>query len=75
MAQPARILLMGLGDRAGDFRVLIRDRDAKFTTAFVAGVLAGNGTTVIPARRRARARMPSRNGVYAPCAPNAPTAS
>jgi putative transposase len=44
--QQARNLLMDLGERAGQFKFLIRDRDSKFTTAFD-GVLAGNGTRVI----------------------------
>jgi putative transposase len=44
-AQRARNLMMGLGERARQFKFLIRDRDSKFTGAFD-GVFAGNGTRV-----------------------------
>jgi putative transposase len=46
VAQQARNLLIDLGDRAGRFRFLLRDRDAKFTRVFDE-VMAGNGTRVI----------------------------
>ena len=45
-AQQARNLLMDLGERAGRFRFLIRDRDSKFTAAFD-DVFSGNGTRMI----------------------------
>ncbi|GAA2334658.1 hypothetical protein GCM10010376_64010 [Streptomyces violaceusniger] len=45
--QLARNMLTDLDDRAGRFRLLIRDRDSKFTAPFDA-VFVGNGTAVIP---------------------------
>jgi transposase InsO family protein len=45
-AQQARNLLMDLGERAGCFKFLIRDRDSKFTPAFDE-VFAGNCSRII----------------------------
>jgi putative transposase len=51
-ARQARNLLMDLGERAGRFRFVIRDRDSKFTATF-GQVFAENGTRVIKAPVRA----------------------
>jgi transposase InsO family protein len=45
-AQQIRNLLLDLGDRAGDFRYLVRDRAGQFTEAFDA-VLAGAGIEAV----------------------------
>jgi putative transposase len=47
--QCSRELLMRLGERAGDFRHLIRDRDAKYTAAFDAALASAGIRTLLSA--------------------------
>ena len=61
MAQQARNLPIALDDRAGRFRFLARDRDAKFPAALDA-VLVASATKVPITPVRRRGRTPPRRG-------------
>jgi putative transposase len=74
LTQRARDLLMNLEDAGRQFRFLIRDRDAKFTTAFDAVFTAFDIKAIKP-RYGHRGPTPSPNASSAACVPNSSTAS
>ena len=67
-----RNLLMDLGDRAADFRFLVRDRAGQFTASFDA-VLAGAGIEAVKIPPEVPGRTPMPNGSCSPPGPRSPT--
>ena len=77
-AQQARNLLMDLEEWTGSFRFLIRDRDARFTSAFD-GIFAGEGVRIgrcsrpqrCPAAGWVTQALPGESGSASPAVSNA----
>nr|AHE14828.1 putative integrase [uncultured bacterium] len=69
--QQIRNLVMDLGERATQFRFLVRDRAGQFTASFDA-VLADVDIQVVRIPLGVRGRTASPNGSFGPCEPNSP---
>jgi putative transposase len=63
--QQIRNLLMDLGERAANFRFLVRDRAGQFTASFDA-ILASTGIQAVKIPPQALARTPTRNASSSP---------
>ena len=70
--QQIRNLLLDLGERAGDFRFLVRDWAGRFTASFDA-LLADAGIEAVKIRPETQERTLTRNDSCSPPGPRSPT--